>query len=399
MLERLRRDHRNSAPRVLAGAQDLAYSVIRRYGRLGFFLQRLLARPLDPPELTGLLLIGLHELDSPDTPDYAAINEAVSLAGLLFPRARGLVNGVLRNFQRRRDELNKLAEQNLQARWDFPTWWQKKLRTTYPNDWRRILAEMNGHPPMTLRINTRQVSLAIYCQKLEQHNIGYRLTGECALTLDQPIPVQELPGFEAGQVSVQDLGAQYAATLLDASDGMRVLDACAAPGGKTAHLLELFELDLDALDADALRLRRVADNLTRLALAARLVTGDAGMPEAWWDREPYDRILLDAPCTASGVIRRHPDGKWLKRPEDATHLAIQQARLLDAVWPMLKQGGKLLYATCSLFQEENELQAVQFLERHGDARREELNLPGGLGGQLLPSKDQDGFFYARFVKT
>jgi 16S rRNA (cytosine967-C5)-methyltransferase len=198
---------------------------------------------------------------------------------------------------------------------------------------------------------------------------------------------------------VQDLGAQYAAGLLEVGTGMRVLDACAAPGGKTAHLLEAEDVELLAIDSDGKRLQRVASTLQRLGLDARLAVGDAGIPAAWWDGRVFERILLDAPCTASGVVRRHPDGKWLKRPDDATHLASSQARLLDAVWPLLGRGGKLLYATCSLFREENEAQVEHFLRRHDDARREALNLPGGQGGQLLPSSDHDGFFYARFVKT
>jgi 16S rRNA (cytosine967-C5)-methyltransferase len=200
-------------------------------------------------------------------------------------------------------------------------------------------------------------------------------------------------------VSVQDLGAQYAAPLLDCSDGMRVLDACAAPGGKAGHLLELHDLDLTALDVDQGRLERVRENLDRLALHAHLILGDAGRPEAWWQGSAYDRILLDAPCTASGVVRRHPDGKWLKRPDDATGLAAVQACMLEVLWPLLAVGGKLLYVTCSLFREENADQVESFLARYGDAQCESLTLPGALEGQLLPDHRHDGFFYARLVKT
>jgi 16S rRNA (cytosine967-C5)-methyltransferase len=393
------RTHASGEGRVLAAAQDLSYQVLRRYGRLQFLLDALAGRPLAPPELTGLVLVGLAELEGADTPAYAAVNEAVSIAGRRFPRARGFVNALLRNFQRRRDELAAAAEQDPVARWNFPAWWIDRLRADYPNRWQAMLAAQNTHPPMTLRVNRRQVSTDDYLDRLAEAGISARRAGEGALILERPVPVTELPGFREGQVSVQDLGAQYAAPLLDAAAGMRVLDACAAPGGKTAHLLELYDLDMLALDADERRLGRVAETLGRLGLTARLVAGDAGDPDGWWDGQPFDRILLDAPCTASGVVRRHPDGKWLKRPADATGLAEQQARLLDAVWPLLRHGGKLLYATCSVFPEENGQQVEAFLRRHADARQENIELPGGGGGRLLPDRDHDGFFYARIVKA
>lgn len=396
-MERARRS--NPEVRAIAAAQDLAYGILRNLGRLGYYLDHLLERPLQPTELQGLLLVGLYELDRDETPAYAAVNEAVEHAARHYPRARGLVNGVLRSFQRRQKELTQGAEADPEGRHNFPVWWQERLAAEYPERWVELLATLNLHPPMTLRVNPRRVQVDVYAEHLHRAGIVGRLTGKYALTLDKPMPVHDLPGFAEGWVSVQDLGAQYAADLLEVADGMHVLDACSAPGGKTAHLLEGHQIDLLALDSDARRLERVKGNLTRLGLEARVAVGDAGVPKPWWDGRPFDRILLDAPCTASGVVRRHPDGKWLKRPEDATQLASSQARLLDAVWPMLGRGGKLLYATCSLFREENEAQAEHFLRRHGDARRDMLHLPGGAGGQLLPGCDHDGFFYARFVKT
>ena len=372
---------------------------MRRLGRLRLFLSALAGRDLNPPELTGLVLVGLAELDATTTPAYAAVNEAVASAGRRFPRARGFVNALLRNFLRRREELARLAEQDLVAQWNFPLWWIERLQAAYPSDWQAILAAQNEHPPMTLRVNRRLGTLQDYQAVLEKAGIPSRQVGEWALTLDQPVPVSELPGFRDGRVSVQDLGAQHAADLLQVTSGMRVLDACAAPGGKTAHLLELADLDLVALDADPQRLRRVTETLARLGLSARVQAGDAGDPPAWWDGHPFDRILLDAPCTASGVVRRHPDGKWLKRPADATGLAREQARLLDAVWPLLHRGGTLVYATCSVFPEENAHQVEAFLRRHADARRDSVDLPGGSDGQLLPDRDHDGFFYARIVKA
>lgn len=386
-------------PRLLADAQDLSYGTLRQLGRLRYLLGRLTDRPLKPIELSGLLLVALYELSGRDTPAYAAVNEAVDLAGRLFPRAKGFVNAVLRSYLRGHAELDVAAERNLEACWNFPSWWIEKLRRHYPEDWEAMLAAMNGHPPMTLRVNRRKSSVTDYLDQLEQAGLSARQTGESALVLERPVRVGELPGFGEGLVSVQDLGAQYAAELLDCADGMRVLDACAAPGGKTAHLLERHRLDLLSLDLDAKRLQRVDDNLHRLGLAAATQAVDVGRPDTWWDGKPFDRILLDAPCTASGVARRHPDGKWLKRCEDVTALASQQARLLDAVWPLLRQGGKLLYATCSVFPEENADQVESFLARHVDARREPASLPDARAGQLIPNSDHDGFFYALIVKA
>lgn len=386
-------------PRVLAAAQDLAYGVLRHYGRLRFYLDRLLARPLSDPYLAGFLLAGLYELDVGRAPGYAAVNETVAAAASRFPKARGLVNAVLRNFQRRQEELAAAAQADPQARWNFPPWWIDRLKAQYPDHWQRILESAMQHPPMTLRVNRRRSNPSDYLQALRAAGIETATTGDAAITLAKPVPVAELPGFREGLVSVQDLGAQRAAELLEAEDGMRVLDACSAPGGKTAHLLERHDLDLLALDAEAARLVRVEETLERLGLAAQLKAADAGRPADWWDGHPYDRILLDAPCSASGVARRHPDGKWLKRESDIEALAKEQARLLDALWPCLKRGGKLLYATCSLFREENEAQVRAFLARHADARRQTLELPGAIDGQLLPNPLHDGFFYARLVKA
>jgi 16S rRNA (cytosine967-C5)-methyltransferase len=395
-LDGVRRRH---DPRLLATAQDLAYGVLRHYGRLHFQLRQLAGRPPEPPELAGLLLVALFELGNRDTPAYAVVNEAVAQAGQRLPRTRGFVNAVLRSYLRRRDELEGEAGLPPEARWDFPGWWIDRLREQYPDGWETLLATLNGHPPMTLRVNRRRVGMADYQSRLDAAGIAWRRTGDWALTLVQPMRAADLPGFAAGLVSVQDLGAQSACPLLDCRGGMRVLDACAAPGGKTAHLLEAHDLELLALDADPSRLARVADNLARLGLGATLLAADAGNPTAWWDGRPFQRILLDAPCTASGVVRRHPDGKWLKRCEDVTALADQQARLLDAVWPLLEQGGKLLYATCSLFRQENGDQVEAFLRRHADARQAPPPHPELRAGQLLPDGDHDGFFYACLHKA
>jgi len=381
----------------LATAQSLAYGALRNAGRLRFHLTALCDRPLKPVALTGHLLVGLYELEAGETPAYAVVNETVATLAERYPRARGFANAVLRNFQRLRAELDAAAEADPEARWNLPLWWLKRLQAQYPDDWQAVVEAQNTHPPMTLRVNRRRGNVAEYLDKLASAGIAARQTGEWALTLRQPVPVGELPGFFTGLASVQDLGAQFAAPCLGATDGERVLDACAAPGGKTGHLLELHDLDLVALDSDAGRLSRVRENLDRLGLAATLVVGDAANSAAWWDGRPFDRILLDAPCTASGVVRRHPDGKWLKRPEDVQQLVCQQRRLMDALWPLLKPDGTMLYATCSLFREENADQVAAFLARHGDARSEPV--PATRAGQLLPGPEMDGFFYARLLKA
>ena len=382
--------------RLRAAVMDYAFGVLRHLGLLDFLLTRLLQRPLRDDELRFLLYIGLYELYSGSTPDYAAVNETVAAAPT---RARPLVNAVLRNFQRQRETLLAQAQTDPVAHWNHPAWWIERLKAEYPQAWQVILAASNTHPPMTLRVNRRRTTLEDYQRRLAEAEMEAAQTGEWALTLDRPVPVSELPGFAEGLVSVQDLGAQYAAGLLDCRDGMRVLDACAAPGGKTAHLLEQHDLKLTALDLDPLRLARVHDNLARLGLAARILAGDAGQPAQWWDGHSFDRILLDAPCTASGVVRRHPDARWLKRAADTTALARRQGELLEALWPLLKPGGKLLYATCSLFRAENRDVVAAFLDHHPEAAEEPLRLPGMRRGQLLPDDHHDGFFYARLVKT
>ena len=249
---------------------------------------------------------------------------------------------------------------------------------------------------MTLRSNVRRGSASDYLHRLQQAGLGARRLDNGALLLARPVPVERLPGFGEGAVSVQDAGAQLAATLLDVRDGMRVLDACAAPGGKTAHILELADVDMTALDADAVRLQRVGSNLERLGLSARMQAADAAAPDVWWDGNPFERVLVDAPCSASGVVRRHPDIKWLRRPSDIGGFAAQQQRLLQALWKVVARGGKLLYVTCSIFSEEDHQTIGGFAARHPDAR-----ILGGMPGRdglLLPDDEHDGFYYALLQK-
>jgi len=397
-----------SAPTLAAAAQDLCYNALRNYGVVDVALERLLQKPLTDFPVRGLLLTALAELAARPQSAHAVVHQAVEAAVLLgHSRAKGLVNAVMRNFQRRMPELLSEIEATESGRYRHPQWWIDALRLAYPHEWESVLLESNRHPPMVLRVNRRRLPAKAYREKLERAGIPARELGQDALLLEKPCRVERLPGFAAGEVSVQDAGAQRAAPLLDVRDGMRVLDACAAPGGKTGHLLELAECELLAVDADGVRARRIAENLSRLKLSAKVVVGDCRKPEDFSEGRSFDRILLDAPCSASGVVRRHPDIKWLRRKADVSDFGRTQAQLLEALWRVLAPDGKLLYTTCSVFPEENGAQVDNFLLRHPGA--EMLPLPGliegGEGvphpfdGQILPGADSDGFFYALLKKT
>ncbi len=384
------------------GTQALAFHALRGLGAAEV-VRRQLAPKTPPPFTDALLLTALTLLwpaDAPPYPDHTLVDQAVAAIRARATSSAGFVNAVLRRFLREREALVAAALADPLARFNHPLWWLDRLRADWPSRWEAIADADNLHPPMTLRVNARRSSAAAYVEKLAEAGIGARvlsaggadvegLAPNAAVVLDRPVPVTLLPGFADGVVSVQDVSAQRAAPLLLAEPRpgrMRVLDACAAPGGKTAHLLELADLDLIAIDRDPARLVRVDETLARLGLAARTQAVDAAEPRAWWDGRPFDRILLDAPCSASGIVRRHPDVRWLRRPGDLITLAATQARLLDALWPLLAPGGRLLYATCSVFRAEGQDQIDAFLQRQNDAAP--VRRPPS-PGQLLPLADND----------
>lgn len=380
-------------PPARAAAQDVAYGVLRRYGWGEFILGRLLEKPLTHAETHALLLAALYRLETRPDGAYTVVDQAVAAAGELAGGVfKGLVNGVLRNFLRQREALLAAASADDQAAQQHPRWWLTRLRRAYAQDWQRIVAAGNSQPPMTLRVNPRRVSTADYLQRLALAGHPARVLGDGGLLLQKAVPVEALPGFHEGLVSVQDAGAQRAAQLLDPAAGAYVLDACAAPGGKTAHLLERADLDLLALDIDAARTQRIEENLQRLGLRATVRVADCSAVDRWWDGRLFDAILADVPCSASGVVRRHPDIKWLRREGDIRRFAQTQTAILDALWPLLKPGGKLLYATCSVFPEENGAQIDAFLVRQPDAGRLHEE-------QLLPLEEHDGFYYALLRKA
>lgn len=405
-------------PRQLAGipgarergfVQELCFGTLRWLPRLELLLKPLLRQPLKKrdSDVQALLLIGLYQLLYLETPPHAAVSETVNATSVLGKQwARGLANGVLRNFQRRQAELTASADKREAGRFAHPQWIIDRLRKAWPDRWEAILEANNQRAPMTLRVNRLRTSRDDYLKRLSDEGIGARAAPHVAhgVILDIPVPVQQLPGFAEGMVSVQDAAAQLAGELVDPQPGERVLDACAAPGGKTGHLLErAAELEVLAVEQDPARLEKVTENLERLGSRATLVQSDAAATDQWWDGRPFDRILLDAPCSATGVIRRHPDIKVLRRPADIEDLVQEQHRLLEGLWPLLKPGGMLVYATCSVLPQENEQQIRRFLRDHSDAGVGEIAAAWGHAGeagrQILPGEDEmDGFYYARLVK-
>ncbi|MDP1934548.1 MAG: 16S rRNA (cytosine(967)-C(5))-methyltransferase RsmB, partial [Nitrosomonas sp.] len=349
-----------------------------------------------------LLLVSLYQLQYSKALPHTVVDQAVS-ASRSFVHGKGmqgLVNAVLRNFIRQRDSLLKKAAENEVGRYSHPQWWIDKLRWQYPQNFQAILEADNKRPPMTLRVNQRKISVETYRKLLAEKTMHTELLDSGALQLSQPVMVESLPGFAEGLVTVQDAGAQLAAMFLDVHDGMRVLDACAAPGGKSTHLLELADISLTVLDNDSARLAQVQQNLARLNVAAeRLLCGDASNPDEWWDGQSYDRILADVPCSASGVVCRHPDIKWLRRESDLVKFAASQQAILNALWKILSRDGKLLYVTCSIFAEENTMQIEKFLKHHPDACPLPLSGVAMVDGQLLPDIQRDGFFYTLLHKN
>jgi 16S rRNA (cytosine967-C5)-methyltransferase len=383
----------NELPAARAAAQDVAYGVLRRYGWSEFILARLMSKPVTHPETQALLQGALYRLETRPDSTPMVVDQAVAAAGELAGGVfKGVVNGVLRNYLRQREALLAAQGEDDVARYQHPRWWLARLRRAHGEHWQDIVAAGNSQPPMTLRVNPRRGTRADYLARLEAAGIGACPVGRHGLILEKPVAVEALPGFFDACVSVQDAGAQRAAELLAPAPGARVLDACAAPGGKTAHLLELAELDVLALDIDAARTRRIDENLQRLGLQAKVMVADCVAVERWWDGRPFDAILADVPCSASGVVRRHPDIKHLRRESDIRSFVHTQAAILDALWPLLKPGGKLLYATCSVFTEENSAQIDAFLVRQAGAQRV-------LEEQLLPRQENDGFYYALLRKA
>lgn len=396
-------------PAARGGTQALSFAVLRRMGSAQAVRAGLAPRQ-PPPNVEALLITALALLwpdDNPPYPDHTLVDQAVTAARKRMPAAASFVNAVLRRFLREREAWVQKVQQDPVAAWNHPLWWVERLRRDWPEQWQVLLQQAHLHPPMALRVHRGRGTPEAYLARLADAGIPAHLAPgfEDAVVLERGSAVERLPGFAQGDASVQDLSAQRAAGLVLGAGlppGARVLDACAAPGGKTAHLLERApDLKLLALDADAGRLVRVKHTLDRVGASAELKAADARQVAIWWDGQPFDAILLDAPCTASGIVRRHPDIAWLRRPEDVTALARTQAELLDALWPLLKPGGRMVYATCSIFKAEGQHQIDAFLQR---LPQEQARLDADSPGHCLPLPDNgpaattvaaaDGFFYA-----
>jgi 16S rRNA (cytosine967-C5)-methyltransferase len=392
-----------ATPQQRGAAADLSYGTLRFYGELEIYLNQLLEKPLSDGRVHALLLVALYQLLHDKADNFTIVNQAVKAASFAKPKwAKGLVNGVLRNFLRQQTQIAEAIKGNEVAEYSYQQWWIDKLKMQYPAHWQSILIAGNEHPPMTLRVNQRKISTDDYMTLLHRQGVEAVKIGPYAVMLTQAVSVEKIIGFYDGVVSVQDYGAQLAPNILDLANGMRVLDACCAPGGKTGHILESADVKLTAIDSDASRLTRVASNLDRLSLVAQLWTGDASQLQGWYDGQLFDRILADVPCSASGIVRRHVDIKWLRREADIVSFVQQQSAILLNLWQLLAKGGKLLYVTCSIFAEENQQQIDQFLKTHDDARQLPIILDEGvvsLGSQLIPNALHDGLYYALLQKT
>jgi len=385
--------------------QELCFGVLRVLPQLEFCIQKLMERPMTGKQrpLHYLLMVGLYQLIHTRIPAHAALAETVEGAvALKRPQLKGLINGVLRQFQRQQEELLAAAAQTDSRYW-HPSWLLKRVQTAYPEHWQQIIDANNQKPPMWLRVNRLHHSRDAYLALMQQAGLDAEPHEEYsdALRLLTPCAVTQLPGFEHGWVTVQDASAQGSVDLLDPQAGDRILDLCAAPGGKTTHILEAApDAKVLAVDVDPQRLLRVHENLQRLGLKAEVKQGDGRTPELWCGDQQFDRILLDAPCSATGVIRRHPDIKWLRRDRDIDELCQLQKSILAAIWPHLKSGGTLVYATCSILPQENQQQVMAFLQEHPEAQLVETGDLAQPGRQNLPHPEQgDGFFYAKLIKA
>ena len=383
--------------------QELCFGVMRTLPQLEALIGKLMERTLTGKQrvLHYLIMVGLYQLLYTRVPAHAALAETVAGAEVLKRTAlKGLINGVLRQFQRQQEELVAAVDQGPQRYW-HPGWLLKRLQTAWPDQWQQIVDANNQRPPMWLRVNRQHHSRDEWLNLLQaEDKAAFHADAPDALRLESPAPVSQLPGFDQGWVTVQDLSAQRCALLLEPQNHETILDLCAAPGGKTTHILEIApQANVLAVDIDQQRLTRVHENLQRLGMQAEVLQGDGRTPAEWCGDQQFDRILLDAPCSATGVIRRHPDIKWLRRDRDIPELAALQREILNAVWPRLKSGGTMVYATCSILPEENHQQIAAFLAEHDDAVAEQLPEGQINGWQVFPSVDGgDGFFYAKLMK-
>ena len=394
--------YKSSEIENLSQIKDMVYGSIRSLGKSNFYINKLVQNKIEERCLEALLHVVLFQITHERSNNFTLVNEAVDAAKKINHKKSAFINAVLRNFLRNRDSLKQELNQDESAAYSYPNWWIKKVKNQYPKNWKDILNIGNQRPPLALRINLKKIGVNEYSAVLDEHEINHTLVGGECLIINTPLGVDKIPGFLDGKVSVQDFGAQLAAHLIDLKKGHKVLDACSAPGGKACHMLELNSIELLAIESDKKRTIKIQENIDREGFTAKVLNEKITSQNEWWDKEFFDRILLDVPCSASGIVRRHVDIKWLRRIGDFKSFGDNQLFLLKSTWPMLKENGKLLYITCSIFEEENRDVIEKFKQDLGNVSELNINFPSNVAhiqNQILPSSNHDGLFYALLQKN
>ena len=382
--------------------KDMTYGAIRDLGKSKFYINKLVKNKIENLCLESLLHIVLFQINHSRSNDFTLVNQAVDAAKKIDHKKSSFINAVLRNFLRNKDSLEKELKEDESAVYSYPKWWIEKVKNQYPENWQDILNVGNQRPPLALRINLQKLKINEYSITLDEEGIEHSLVSDECLIIKKPLDVNKIPGFLDGKVSVQDLGAQLAAHIIELKNDQRVLDACSAPGGKACHMLELKRIQLTAIESDKQRTIKIIDNIKRQGFTAKILNKKIDNQNEWWDKQYFDRILLDVPCSASGIVRRHVDIKWLRRINDFQNFAASQLTLLRAAWPMLKEGGKLLYVTCSIFDEENRDVIEDFKQELSNVSEIDIKFPSNIThikNQVLPSDNHDGLFYALLQKN
>ena len=380
----------------------LTYGSVRFLGKSRFIIDQLVKNKIENRTVECLIHIALYQLSQEKFNNFTIVNQAVDAAKKIDFRKSKFVNAILRNYLRSKDDLHALLNQEQVAKYSYQNWWINKVKIEFKNDWEEILEIGNQHPPLTLRINKRKINIEKYSETLINNGLEHQIISNTGLIIKNPLNINDIPGFLEGNISVQDFGAQIATELLDIKRDQKILDACAAPGGKTCNIVEYANVDVTALEIDEIRAKKIVDNLRRLELNANVIHGELCNDNLWWDGEHFDRILLDVPCSASGIVRRHVDIKWLRQMNDLKKFSEMQYLLLKSAWPLLKCGGKLLYVTCSIFSNENRDVIERFKKDFIDANEIELIYPNNIKhikNQLIPSENHDGLFYALLEKN
>ena len=382
--------------------KDMVYGAIRDLGKSNFYINKLVKNKIENRCLEALLHIVLFQITHERSNVFTLVNEAVEAAKKIDHKKSAFINAVLRNFLRNKDNLQQELKEDKSAVYSYPNWWIEKVKNQYPKNWRDILLIGNQRPPLTLRINLKKIDVNKYSTILDEHGIDHTLVGGECLIINKPLGVDKIPGFLEGKVSIQDFGAQLAAHLIDLKKDHKVLDACSAPGGKACHMLELNSIELLAIESDKQRTIKIQENIDREGLKATILNDKLCSQNEWWNKEFFDRILLDVPCSASGIVRRHVDIKWLRRINDFKSFGDNQLSLLRSAWPLLKENGKLLYVTCSIFEEENRDVIEKFKQGWDNVSELNISFPSNIvhiKNQILPSDNHDGLFYALLQKN